>query len=213
MICNNCGMSFNETAKFCSGCGESTTTTADTGDLAMRPAPVSLFTEPTHQQSAAAVVCVIHPNTVASGACVGCGNFHCGACLVNHGGRNYCRNCSTRLSGPLSTGPQSQQLEPYRFQQTNAPYAFQQPPPQQIPYQYQVPVNPYVRRKEPAVALLLSFFLPGVGQIYNGDVGKGIAFLIGFWVLIWVGIGIVFWIWAMVDAYQVATQINLGRRV
>lgn len=95
----------------------------------------------------------------------------------------------------------------------NPPY---NPPPPS--YQYQIQVNPYVqpvyaKRKEPGIALLLSFLLPGLGQIYNGDVGKGIGFMIGFWVLIWVGIGIVFWIWGMIDAYQVATNINLGRRL
>jgi len=78
---------------------------------------------------------------------------------------------------------------------------------------YVQPAMPYVKRKEPAVALLLSFLLPGVGQIYNGDIGKGIAFMIGFWVLVWIGIGIVFWIWAMIDAYKSATNINLGRRL
>jgi TM2 domain-containing membrane protein YozV len=73
---------------------------------------------------------------------------------------------------------------------------------------------PYVKRKEPGVALLLSFILPGVGQMYNGDVGKGIAFMICFLLLIAIfGIGLIFWVWAMIDAYQSANNINLGRRI
>jgi TM2 domain-containing membrane protein YozV len=84
-------------------------------------------------------------------------------------------------------------------------------PPQ--PYSYPQPAQLYVRRKEPGVALLLSFFMPGLGQIYNGDVGKGIIFFISFWILVWVFIGWIIWIWALVDAHQSATNINMGRRV
>ncbi len=49
----------------------------------------------------------------------------------------------------------------------------------------------------------------------NGEVGKGIGILIGYfvsWILIIVLIGIVgvfgFWIWGMVDAYQGAVAYN-----
>jgi TM2 domain-containing membrane protein YozV len=163
---------------------------------------------------------VIHSVSVAAGACVACGNFYCRDCLISHGDKNYCGNCVARISAPLP-----QNVPTYQYQQAGTslttplapePYYY----PQQSPYQSQMqpgayarPAIPYVKRKEPAVALLLSFFLPGVGQIYNGDIGKGIAFMIGFWVLVWIGIGIVFWIWAMIDAYQSATNINLGRRL
>jgi TM2 domain-containing membrane protein YozV len=61
----------------------------------------------------------------------------------------------------------------------------------------------------------VSFFLPGVGSMINGDVGKGIGILVGYVIsffLIIVLIGIVgvigFWIWGMVDAYQGARQWN-----
>ncbi|MFD2825881.1 TM2 domain-containing protein [Leeuwenhoekiella polynyae] len=44
------------------------------------------------------------------------------------------------------------------------------------------------RRWSPGVAALLSFFIPGVGQMYKGDVGTGIAWLIvtyiGYFLLI-----------------------------
>jgi TM2 domain-containing membrane protein YozV len=72
-----------------------------------------------------------------------------------------------------------------------------------------------VAPKNPALALLVSFFLPGVGSMINGDVGKGIGILVGYVIsffLIIVLIGIVgvigFWIWGMVDAYQGARQWN-----
>lgn len=124
----------------------------------------------------------------------------------------------TQFSAPQPpTYGQSGGLSPQPVQYQHVPPSPSLPPPPPT-YQYQIQVNPYVqpvyaKRKEPAVALLLSFLWPGLGQIYNGDVGKGIGFMIGFWVLIWVGVGIVFWIWGMIDAYQVATNINLGRRL
>lgn len=37
----------------------------------------------------------------------------------------------------------------------------------------------YVPRKDPAVACLLSVAVPGLGQIYNGQIGKGILFMAG----------------------------------
>lgn len=217
MICGNCGMSVSNTAQFCSGCGASLTSgsSGTIPDQAIvsttRQSPVSaLFTERLPQQTSS-VTCVIHAFANAAGACVSCGNLHCRDCLVMYAGRNYCRNCATRLSGQLP-----QNMQQYPHQQTPQPQYHQQPAQyhqQPAPYGYPPAVNPYVKRKEPAVAMLLSFFLPGLGQIYNGDVGKGIGMMVGFWILIWIGIGIVFWIWSMIDAYQSATNINLGRRV
>jgi TM2 domain-containing membrane protein YozV len=63
--------------------------------------------------------------------------------------------------------------------------------------------------KSPGIALLLSLLLPGVGQMYNGQVGKGIAFLIGYIVTIFILLFWVVWIWSMVDAYQTAKAMNL----
>ena len=37
----------------------------------------------------------------------------------------------------------------------------------------------------PGVAAVLSFFIPGVGQIYNGDLWRGLFWLVvtpGFWI-------------------------------
>lgn len=170
MICNNCGSSLKDVAKFCSACG-SATSPVDTSASASLSAPP------------------VNP-------------------------------APPQFSAPLQPPPyqQSGNLAPqpvhYQPVPTNPPFT----PPPPPGYQYQVQVNPYVqpvyaRRKDPGIALLLSFLFPGLGQIYNGDVGKGIGFMIGFWILIWVGIGLIFWVWGMIDAYQVATNINLGRRL
>ncbi len=63
--------------------------------------------------------------------------------------------------------------------------------------------------KSPGVAVLLSFLLCGVGQMYNGQVAKGFLFLIGC-VLLWIiFLGWVIWIWSMVDAYTTAKAMSL----
>jgi len=54
-----------------------------------------------------------------------------------------------------------------------------------------------MQRKKPWLALLLSVFIPGVGQIYIGKVGLGISILV-IW-LICAGITFVFIPWAVVD--------------
>jgi TM2 domain-containing membrane protein YozV len=63
--------------------------------------------------------------------------------------------------------------------------------------------------KSPGIALLLSFLLCGVGQMYNGQVGKGILMLIGCIIAWFVFLGWIIWIWSMVDAYSTAKQMNL----
>ena len=65
-------------------------------------------------------------------------------------------------------------------------------------------------RKSPGIALLLSLLICGVGQMYNGQVGKGILMLIGGIVAWLVFLGWVIWIWSMVDAYQTAKRMNLN---
>ena len=64
-------------------------------------------------------------------------------------------------------------------------------------------------KKNPGVAVILSFIQPGFGQMYNGRVGKGFAFLIAFWILVWTILGgLVIWIWGMADAHDEAETIN-----
>lgn len=69
--------------------------------------------------------------------------------------------------------------------------------------------------KNAGIAAVLSFFISGLGQIYNGQIIKGLiiivvqainlaltAILIG-----WVPFAIV-WVWAIFDAYFVAGRKN-----
>lgn len=78
--------------------------------------------------------------------------------------------------------------------------------------------------KNPALAALLSFVIAGAGQLYNGDVTKGIALVVAeltlvslIFVTIWIFIGIVFvpiwlaiWGYAVWDAWDKAEKINRG---
>ena len=73
----------------------------------------------------------------------------------------------------------------------------------------------YVTPKNPGLSLLASFFVPGLGSIINGDVGKGLVIMLGYFisfllVILIIGIfGVVgFWVWGLVDAYQGARLWN-----
>lgn len=88
-----------------------------------------------------------------------------------------------------------------------APPRFYPPPPP--------PSYGYVAPKSPGLALLASFFIPGLGTMINGEVGKGVGILVGYIVsciLVVVVIGLAgmlgFWIWGMVDAYRGAQRWN-----
>lgn len=77
------------------------------------------------------------------------------------------------------------------------------------PYPYQV------APKSPGIALLASFFIPGLGSMIVGRGGVGAGILIGyviglFFSFILIGLPFVFgfWIWGMVDAYTGAQNWN-----
>jgi TM2 domain-containing membrane protein YozV len=77
------------------------------------------------------------------------------------------------------------------------------------------PAGMVVAPKNPAVSLIVSFFIPGVGSMMNGDVGSGIAILVLYivgiplaFLLIGIPLMIVAWIWGLVDAYQGAQRWN-----
>ena len=76
-------------------------------------------------------------------------------------------------------------------------------------------LEPQRSRKSPGLALVLSLIWSGVGQIYNGQVGKGVALMVAYVVsalLIILLIGLIttpiLWIYGLVDAYRTAEKIN-----
>lgn len=147
--------------------------------------------------------CYTHPDSEAIGTCTNCGKPVCTLCAVEVNGKIVCRSCAEKASDP---GKQ--------------------------------PGIVAINRKEPFFALLLSligcllgWIFPGLGQVYNGQIKKGISLIainivtLSLYVislitiigaicclpilLIPLGVGL----FAMYDAYTVADKINKGEVV
>lgn len=106
-------------------------------------------------------------------------------------GAAYCPNCGESL--------------------TNQPPRPMQPMPPPLS-----PVQParMVGMKNEGLAAILSFFWPGLGQIYDGQIGRGIGILVGgivlivvAWILLWIPY-IIYWAWNIYDAYNLAKKYN-----
>ena len=73
---------------------------------------------------------------------------------------------------------------------------------------YQAPAQ----QKNTTIAGFCSSFLPGLGQVYNGETAKGF----GLFLLTIMGLvvflvpGLIVWLYAMYDAYSVAGKMNSG---
>jgi len=73
--------------------------------------------------------------------------------------------------------------------------------------------------KNPGLAALLSI-IPGLGQLYDGRIARGLIFLvlgipvatilaaIFFWTIVALFLPLIFWIWNIFDAYNLAVQYN-----
>jgi TM2 domain-containing membrane protein YozV len=78
-----------------------------------------------------------------------------------------------------------------------------------VPSSYQAGVEESITMKNPGTAAVLSFFIPGVGQIYNGAIWRGI-----FWLIItpgfWIGTGgLLGWVCHVISAW---TAYNYAKR-
>ena len=69
--------------------------------------------------------------------------------------------------------------------------------------------------KSPGLAAVLSFLWGGLGQIYNGEIGKGllimfVQFINALLMLVLIGFFTwpIVWIWGIYDAYKTAERIN-----
>ncbi|MEC2072397.1 hypothetical protein [Alkalihalophilus marmarensis] len=79
------------------------------------------------------------------------------------------------------------------------------------------PIQPL---KNAGLAAVLSALWCGLGQIYNGQIGKGLLFMFIQFInalLCFVVIGFItypiMWIWGMVDAYRQAEELNKQQNV
>jgi TM2 domain-containing membrane protein YozV len=122
------------------------------------------------------------------------------------------------LAEPATQYPQAEQYgqrQPYTQVQ---PYTQAQPYAQAQPYgapQAGYPAQQAVAAKNPALGVILSFFIPGLGSMVNGAVGRGVLILALYavgWVLSLFLIGIPLligaWIWGLVDGYTSAQRWN-----
>jgi TM2 domain-containing membrane protein YozV len=143
--------------------------------------------------------CYVHPDIDAVGTCANCGKSVCSNCAVDFNGKVTCKSCIEKMTSSSASS----------YSGTA-----------------QAPVN----RKEPIFSLALSFLgyflfgIIGLGQIYNGQLKKGIILTLANWVLlcligilVWFVIGfciipvqLILWLYAMYDAYVVAEKINRG---
>jgi len=69
--------------------------------------------------------------------------------------------------------------------------------------------------RNPGLAAVCSFFITGLGQIYNGQIFKGLLFMAVWGVavlmsflLIGLPILVIVWVWGIIDAYRTAERLN-----
>lgn len=71
------------------------------------------------------------------------------------------------------------------------------------------------KEKNPILAAIGSFFIPGLGQVYNGEgYAKGFKYLIGMYIgsLLLIP-GLAVWVYGIYNAYTMANRINAGEAV
>ncbi|MGH3191588.1 MAG: hypothetical protein ACRDOL_30950 [Streptosporangiaceae bacterium] len=110
-------------------------------------------------------------------------------------------------------------------QQAQVPQYYQGAQQAQVPQYYQGAqqaqvVQPAILPKNPALGVIVSFFIPGVGSMVNGDATRGVIILVIYmvgWVLALFLIGIPIligaWIWGLVDGYLSAQRWNLAHGI
>ena len=66
--------------------------------------------------------------------------------------------------------------------------------------------------KSPGIAALCSFLFTGLGQVYNGNFGRGVLILLGTAVgyLFFIIPGLAVYVYGIYDAYRTATRMNAG---
>ena len=110
----------------------------------------------------------------------------------------------TEYTQPQPLQPGQQPLPPQTAIQTTAAANDDKPAAPQV----------YVPAKNPGVAVLLSFFLPGAGSLYASSVLGGVVLLICWfvsWVSLLVGLNplpLIVWVGGMASAYGAANKFN-----
>jgi len=90
-----------------------------------------------------------------------------------------------------------------------------------MPTQREVPVSKVtIGTKNSGLAAVLSLLIPGLGQMYDGKIGRGLLFLFVvvpltviiamffFWLILPLFLPLAFWIWNIFDAYNICNEYN-----
>jgi len=136
----------------------------------------------------------------------------------------FCESCGTALSKtgipvPPQTymPPPPEQAPPLTPAIPAPPQSYVPPPPEPTPpltHGTPLPGQPLpVRHKSPGLAALGSICFPGLGQVYSGQLRKGVAIFFGTIVglLLFVVPGIIIWIFGVADAWLTAKKMNEGK--
>jgi hypothetical protein len=200
--------------------------------------------------------CYNHPGLGSVAVCSNCGKEICAACATGFNEKVVCRDCAEKLrkEAPLQAPSQAAEANggqkpaeevhaspaPEPSKETmpaivpaSVPTvpAVQPPEPPKVPERL-APAAAPAEKKQPLLSLILSAIVPGLGQLYNGQVKKGIMLLIS-WILLWIVVIVIssalmrpnsatwcccltIWIpllvnvYAAYDAYTTTNKINKG---
>ncbi|MDD4096313.1 MAG: zinc ribbon domain-containing protein [Clostridiaceae bacterium] len=136
----------------------------------------------------------------------------------------FCPGCGAPLSDPRSAN-QAPPGNPPPGYSSPSPVSPNYPPPNYPPNQYSPPpyysansdsVTPDKLVIEPIIAVVLTFVLFGLGQMLNGQVGKGFALFGGQIALAFVTMGLSIlpgYIFVCIDAYMCAKALKEGKTI
>ena len=104
---------------------------------------------------------------------------------------------------------------PVKKPTTRQPQAVLQPTPKPVYRTKGQGQGTIVGAKNPTVAGLLSFFIPGAGQIYNGQIAKGLLILLLSPLILLLSpcLSIIIWIIGIIDAVMIAQKLQRGQSV
>lgn len=75
-------------------------------------------------------------------------------------------------------------------------------------------IQPSDPPKNPIIALILSLLLlGGVGQLYLGQMKKGIIIIVATLILSCIGVGFIVWVVGVIDAYIMADKLQKGQAI
>ena len=63
-------------------------------------------------------------------------------------------------------------------------------------------------KKNEGLVIILSFLIPGLGQIYCGKIGRGLCIFVGVTATLCILVGFVGYVWQIFDARKCAREVN-----